>query len=53
MRQHHGVLFVLPALIVLAILVVYPIVYTGILSVTDQTGEYVGLENFPAMARRG
>ena len=51
MRQHHGVLFVLPAIIVLAILVAYPIVYTGILSVTDQTGEYVGLKNYAAMAK--
>ena len=51
MRHNQGVLFVLPAIIVLAILVAYPIVYTGILSVTDQTGEYVGLKNYAAMAK--
>ena len=33
---NQGVLFVLPAIIVLALLVAYPIVYTGVLSVTDQ-----------------
>ena len=46
----HGVLFVLPAIIVLALLVAYPIVYTGVLSVTDNPGAYVGLKNFAAMA---
>ena len=51
MRQNQGVLFVLPAIIVLAVLVAYPIVYTGLLSVTDQTGEYVGLKNYAAMAK--
>jgi multiple sugar transport system permease protein len=51
MRRHQGVLFVLPAIIVLALLVAYPIVYTGILSVTDQTGEYVGLKNYAAMTK--
>ncbi len=50
MRQHHGVLFVLPAIIVLAMLIAYPIVYTGLLSVTDRPGDYVGLKNYAAMA---
>jgi multiple sugar transport system permease protein len=49
-RQNQGVLFVLPAIIVLAILVAYPIVYTGLLSVTNPQGEYVGLKNYAAMA---
>jgi multiple sugar transport system permease protein len=49
-RQHQGFLFVLPAILVLALLVAYPIVYTGILSVTDNRGAYVGLKNFAAMA---
>ena len=40
----------LPAIVVLALLVAYPIVYTGILSVTDNQGAYVGLKNFSAMA---
>ena len=51
MRHSHGVLFVLPAIVVLAILVAYPIVYTVVLSVTDQTGDYVGLKNYAAMAK--
>ena len=35
MARNQGLLFVLPAIIVLALLVAYPIVYTGVLSVTD------------------
>jgi multiple sugar transport system permease protein len=49
MNQNRGVLFVLPAIIVLAILVAYPIFYTGLLSVTDDTGAYVGLKNFASV----
>jgi multiple sugar transport system permease protein len=43
-------LFVLPALIVLALLTLYPVAYTGLLSVTDEQGRYVGLENVRAVA---
>jgi multiple sugar transport system permease protein len=50
MRQNQGILFILPAIIVLALLVAYPIVYTGILSVTDNQGAYVGMKNYAAMA---
>jgi multiple sugar transport system permease protein len=39
-------MFVLPALIVLAMLTAYPIAYTGLLSVTDNRGALVGLRNF-------
>ena len=35
-RRNTGLLFALPALIVLGMLVAYPIAYTGVLSVTDQ-----------------
>ena len=45
-RPSTGLLFALPALIVLALLTAYPIVYTGLLSVTDAQGEFVGAENF-------
>lgn len=48
--RQHGFLFVLPAIIVLALLIVYPIVYTGLLSVTDEQGGYVGLANYVAVA---
>lgn len=50
---HHrsGLFFVLPALIVLAMLIAYPIVYTGILSVTDGKGSFVGLDNFADVLR--
>lgn len=53
MRRSTGFLFVLPAIIVLAILIVYPIAYTGLLSVTNQRGEFVGLTNFAIMAKSG
>lgn len=45
-RKSTGYLFVLPALLVLGLLIAYPIAYTGLLSVTDSRGNYVGLENF-------
>ena len=41
-----GLLFALPALIVLALLIAYPVAYTGLLSVTDEKGAFVGLKNF-------
>jgi multiple sugar transport system permease protein len=44
-----GLLFVLPALIVLAMLTAYPIAYTGLLSVTNTQGEFVGARNFAAV----
>jgi multiple sugar transport system permease protein len=45
-RRNTGLLFALPALIVLGMLVAYPIAYTGVLSVTDQNGAFTGTENF-------
>jgi multiple sugar transport system permease protein len=44
-----GLVFVLPALIVLAMLTAYPIAYTGLLSVTNSRGEFVGTRNFAAV----
>ncbi|WP_442579835.1 carbohydrate ABC transporter permease [Mesorhizobium sp. ASY16-5R] len=46
LRQSTGYLFVLPALLLLAMLIAYPVAYTALLSVTDNQGQYVGLENF-------
>ena len=37
-RQSTGLLFILPAMIVLAMLIAYPVVYTGYLSATDARG---------------
>ncbi|WP_320188398.1 carbohydrate ABC transporter permease (plasmid) [Agrobacterium rosae] len=45
-RQSTGLLFVLPALLVLTTLIAYPLAYTGVLSVTDQQGAFVGTSNF-------
>jgi multiple sugar transport system permease protein len=47
--RQYGLLFVLPAMIVLALLVVYPLAYTGLLSVTDDQGRYVGTANYAAV----
>jgi len=45
-RQSTGLIFVLPALMVLMMLIAYPLAYTGVLSVTDQQGAFVGTSNF-------
>jgi len=45
-RQSTGLIFVLPALLVLTMLIAYPLAYTGVLSVTDQQGAFVGTSNF-------
>lgn len=50
-RQSTGLLFVLPALIVLAMLIAYPVAYTGLLSVTDQQGNFTGLNNFATVLK--
>lgn len=45
-----GLWFALPALAVLALLVLYPIGYIGALSVTGEAGQFVGLRNFETIA---
>ena len=45
-EQSTGYLFVLPALMALSLLIAYPVFYTGLLSVTNESGQFVGLENF-------
>jgi multiple sugar transport system permease protein len=42
---------VLPALIVLCMLIVYPVTYTGWLSVTNDQGQFTGLQNFADVLR--
>jgi multiple sugar transport system permease protein len=49
--RYTGLWFVLPAIIVLGMLIVYPVVYTGILSVTDNAGHFVGTKNFERIIR--
>ncbi len=51
LRRNTGLLFALPALIVLFMLIAYPVVYTGLLSVTDNKGNVVGLSNFAAVLK--
>lgn len=43
------VLFIAPAFLVLAALILYPLGHTALLSVTDERGLFVGLENFSAV----
>jgi multiple sugar transport system permease protein len=50
-RQTTGLWFVLPAIIVLGMLIVYPIIYTGLLSVTDNAGNFVGWKNFQTVGK--
>lgn len=50
-RRSTGYLFVLPALLLLALLIAYPVAYTAFLSVTDNQGNLVGLENFRRILR--
>ena len=51
MTRNPGLLFALPALLVLFMLIAYPVAYTGILSVTDGDGQFVGLKNFAAVLK--
>jgi len=50
-RSNTGLVFALPALIVLFMLIAYPVFYTGWLSVTNDQGQYMGLQNFSAVLR--
>ena len=50
MNRSPGVWFVLPTLLVLGLLIGFPVLYTAVLSVTDESGAYVGLANYQAMA---
>lgn len=50
-RQSTGYWFILPALVVLAMLIAYPIAYTGLLSVTDSQSNFVGVKNFASVLR--
>jgi multiple sugar transport system permease protein len=51
MTRNPGLLFALPALLVLFMLIAYPVAYTGLLSVTDGDGAFVGLKNFAAVLK--
>ena len=51
MRSNTGLLFALPALIVLFMLIAYPVTYTGWLSVTNDQGQFTGLQNFADVLR--
>ena len=51
MRSNTGLVFALPALIVLFMLIAYPVVYTGWLSVTNDQGQFTGLQNFADVLR--
>ncbi len=46
LRINPGVAFALPALVVLALLIVYPLIYTIIMSFQTRTGGWAGLANY-------
>lgn len=46
MSQRQGYLFVLPAMIVLAAMIIYPLVDTAVLSLTSKSGAFVGMRNY-------
>jgi multiple sugar transport system permease protein len=48
-QRSQGFLFALPALALMATLILYPLIYTGWLSVTAERGGFVGIENFATM----
>jgi multiple sugar transport system permease protein len=50
-RSNTGLVFALPALIVLFMLIAYPVTYTGWLSVTNEQGQFTGLRNFSDVLR--
>jgi multiple sugar transport system permease protein len=51
LRSNVGLVFALPALIVLFMLIAYPVAYTGVLSVTNDQGQFTGLQNFADVLR--
>src|SRR5262245_57412680 len=51
MKGANGLLFVLPALLVLLMLIAYPIAHSCLLSVTGRCGESAGLNTFAAVLR--
>ena len=48
-HRNQGLFFALPALALMATLILYPLAYTGWLSVTTDRGGFVGVENFATM----
>jgi multiple sugar transport system permease protein len=50
-RSNTGLVFALPALIMLFVLIVYPVTYTGWLSVTNDQGQFTGVQNFAEVMR--
>jgi multiple sugar transport system permease protein len=48
-RRAQGFLFALPAILVLAIFVVYPMISTLLMSVTDAGGSFTGFDNYTSI----
>ncbi|WP_454858057.1 carbohydrate ABC transporter permease [Rhizobium binxianense] len=45
-KWNQGYMFIFPAFLVLGIMVLYPLIDTVVLSVTDKDGNFIGLTNF-------
>ncbi|WP_166016316.1 carbohydrate ABC transporter permease [Chelativorans multitrophicus] len=48
-RWNQGYFFIFPAFLVLGVMVLYPLIDTVVLSVTDENGSYIGSRNFVQM----
>lgn len=48
-KLNQGYLFIFPAMFVLGIMILYPLIDTAILSVTDDRGGFVGTDNFSSV----
>lgn len=52
-RINQGYLFIFPAMFVLGMMILYPLIDTAVLSVTDDAGNFVGARNFADVATSG
>jgi len=48
-KLNQGYLFIFPAMFVLGIMILYPLIDTAILSFTDDSGAFVGTKNFTSV----
>lgn len=52
-RINQGYLFIFPAMFVLSVMILYPLIDTAVLSVTNDRGQFVGARNFTDMINSG
>lgn len=52
-RKQGPLFFILPVVVVLAIFIVYPLISTVVMSVTDDGGHFVGTDNYASIMQSG